>query len=121
MHSHSGTHIDALCHVWYDDQIYNGYNAAEHVTSAGATRNAINHVPNLVGRGLLLDIAGWKGVDHLQLGEAITAADLDACAAAQNVTVQPGDLLLLRTGWIPCLRAIGRTSTAVSRASTNQH
>jgi kynurenine formamidase len=100
LHSHSGTHMDALCHIWYDNQLYNGYNAAEHVTSAGATRNSIDRVPAIVGRGLLLDIAGWKGVDHLQLGEAITAADLDACAAAQGVTVQPGDLLLLRTGWM---------------------
>jgi len=100
MHSHSGTHMDALCHIWYDNQLYNGYNVSEHITSTGATRNAIDNVPWLVGRGLLLDIAGWKGVDHLQLGEAITAADLDACAAAQGVTIQPGDLLLIRTGWI---------------------
>lgn len=100
MHSHSGTHMDALCHIWYDNQLFNGYSAAEHVTSTGATRNAIHNVPFIVGRGLLLDIAGWKGVDHLELGEAITAADLDACAAAQGVTVQPGDLILLRTGWM---------------------
>ncbi|HMN29411.1 MAG TPA: cyclase family protein [Caldilineaceae bacterium] len=105
MHSHSGTHMDALCHVWYDNQLYNGYNATEHVTSAGTTRNAIDKVPHIVGRGLLLDVAGWKGVDHLQLGEVVTAADLDACAAAQGVTVQPGDLLLVRTGWI---RIFGR-------------
>jgi len=100
MHSHSGTHMDALCHIWYDNQLFNGYSAAEHVTSTGATRNAIHNVPFIVGRGLLLDIAGWKGVDHLELGEAVTAADLDACAAAQGVTVQPGDLILLRTGWM---------------------
>jgi len=100
MHSHSGTHMDALCHIWYDNQLFNGYSAADHVTSTGATRNAIHNVPFIVGRGLLLDIAGWKGVDHLELGEAITAADLDACAAAQGVTVQPGDLILLRTGWM---------------------
>ncbi|MFN8488010.1 MAG: cyclase family protein [Caldilineaceae bacterium] len=100
MHSHSGTHIDALCHIWYDNQLFNGYSAQEHVTSTGATRNAIHNVPFIVGRGLLLDVAGWKGVDHLELGEAITAADLDACAAAQGVAVQPGDLILLRTGWM---------------------
>jgi len=100
MHSHSGTHMDALCHIWIDDQLYNGYRAAGHVTSTGATRNAIDNVPVIAGRGVLLDIAGWKGVDHLQLGEAITADDLDACAAAQGVTIQPGDLLLLRTGWM---------------------
>jgi kynurenine formamidase len=112
MHSHSGTHMDALCHIWYDNQLYNGYSAVEHVTSNGATRNAINNVPFLVGRGLLLDIAGWKGVEHLQLGEAITAADLDACAAAQGVAVQSGDLLLLRTGW---MRLFGRDRALFNR------
>ncbi len=100
MHSHSGTHMDALCHIWYENQLYNGYNVGEHIHSTGATRNAIHNVPHIVGRGVLLDVAGWKGVEHLQLGEAITADDLDACAAAQGVTVQAGDLLLIRTGWI---------------------
>ena len=86
MHSHSGTHIDALCHVWYHNQLYNGFDATEHISSdGGGTRNAIENVPAIVGRGILLDIAGWKGVDHLDVGEPISAADLDACAASQNV------------------------------------
>ena len=100
MHSHSGTHMDALCHIWYGGKLYNGYSAAEHITSDGATRNAIDRLPYLTGRGVLLDIAGWKGVDHLALGEAVTANDLDGCAAAQGVTIAAGDLLLVRTGWI---------------------
>jgi kynurenine formamidase len=100
MHSHSGTHMDALCHIWYDGQLYNGYSAPEHVTSNGATRNSIDRVPSIVGRGVLLDMAGFKGREHLAAGEAITADDLDACAAAQGVEIRPGDILLLRTGWI---------------------
>ena len=100
MHSHSGTHMDALCHVWYDNQLYNGFPASDHMSSTGSTRNGIENVPFIVGRGVLLDIAGWKGVEHLQLGEAITPADLDGCAAAQGVTIRPGDLLITRTGWI---------------------
>jgi len=100
MHSHSGTHIDALCHIWYDDKLYNGFETAEHMTSHGVTRNSIDNVPFLVGRGVLLDVAGWKGVDHLELGERVTASDLDACAAAQQVEIRPGDILMVRTGWI---------------------
>lgn len=103
MHSHSGTHIDALCHIWYDDRLYNGFDASEHMTSHGVTRNSIDNVPYLVGRGVLLDIAGWKGVDHLALGEPVTADDLDACAAAQQVDIHPGDILLVRTGWLNVL------------------
>jgi kynurenine formamidase len=103
MHSHSGTHIDALCHIWYDDKLYNGFETSEHMTSHGVTRNSIDNVPFLVGRGVLLDIAGWKGVDHLALAEPITADDLDACAAAQHVEIRSGDILLIRTGWINVL------------------
>lgn len=100
MHSHSGTHMDALCHIWYDNQLYNGFDAGEHVTSFGATRNSIDQVGCIVGRGVLLDIAAWKRVEHLGLGEAITAADLDACARAQNSALKAGDILLVRTGWM---------------------
>ena len=92
--------MDALCHIWYDNQLYNGFSAVEHVTSAGAGRNAIDRVPFIVGRAVLLDIAAWKGVDHLALGEPVTAADLDGCAAAQHVMVGPGDSVLIRTGWM---------------------
>lgn len=100
MHSHSGTHMDALCHVWYHDQLYNGFNATENISTKGAARNAIDKVPFIVGRGVLLDIAGWKGVDHLGLGEAITASDLDQCAKSQSIKPQAGDILLVRTGWL---------------------
>jgi kynurenine formamidase len=100
LHSHSGTHIDALCHYFYDNHIYNGYRASDHITSQGITRNAIDNVPALVGRGVLLDVAGWQGVDNLQLGEAISAGDLDKCAAAQGTVIQPGDMVLVRTGWM---------------------
>lgn len=100
MHSHSGTHMDALCHVWYEHQMYNGYDAKELVNSDGALRNGIENVPAIVGRGVLLDIAGWKGVKHLEQGEGITAEDLDACAASQGVAIKSGDIVLVNTGWM---------------------
>lgn len=103
IHSHSGTHIDALCHIWYDGKLYNGFDANEHMTSHGVTRDSIDNVPGLAGRGVLLDIAGWKGVEHLAHAERITADDLDACAAAQGVEICSGDILLIRTGWINVL------------------
>ncbi len=100
MPSHSGTHMDALCHMWYGNQLYNGFDASEHVTSYGVTRDSIDRVGSIVGRGVLLDIAAWKAVDHLGRGEAISAGDLDECAHAQGIAIQPGDALLVRTGWL---------------------
>jgi len=100
MHSHSGTHIDALSHFWYNGKMYNGFDGTEHVTSYGATRNSIDNVPFIIGRGVLLDVAGWKGVEHLGLAEPVTGDDLDQCAKAQNIKIQTGDIILLRTGWM---------------------
>lgn len=92
--------MDSLCHVWYNHQLYNGYDVREDVTSSGSSRNSIENVPAIVGRGVLLDIAGWKGVQHLSLTEAISAHDLDQCAAIQNVTISSGDIVLVNTGWM---------------------
>ena len=100
MHSHSGTHMDALCHAWNRNQLYNGFDASRHVTTKGVVRNSIDKVPYIVGRGILLDIAACKGVDHLNLGESITDSDLTRCAEKQQVKPQAGDILLVRTGWL---------------------
>ena len=100
MHSHSGTHMDSLCHLWAGYQLYNGFDVREHVTSAGSSRNSIDNVPAIVGRGVLLDVAGWKGVQHLSLGETVSASDLDQCAAEQHIEITSGDVVLINTGWM---------------------
>lgn len=95
---HSGTHIDALCHQ-ADDQLLYGEIPADSVTSAkGFARHAIEEVPPLVARGVLLDIARHRGVDALERGEAITADELREACAALDVTVRPRDVVLIRTG-----------------------
>ncbi|MEU4768524.1 cyclase family protein [Actinosynnema sp. NPDC023794] len=94
------SHWDALSHVHYDDQMYNGFPAAG-VTVRGAAHCAIDQQsPGIAGRGVLLDIAALKGVDWLEAGTVITPEDLDAAAERQGgVEVGPGDVLLVRTGW----------------------
>ena len=92
------TQWDSLAHVFYEGKMYNGYDATL-VSSSGATKNSIDKTKSkIVGRGLLLDVARYKGVRALAPGYAITEADLEATAAAQKVGVQRGDLLLIRTG-----------------------
>ena len=94
------TQWDGLAHVGYDDLLYNDMPAAGVTASQGATRNAFDEVVSrLIGRGVLLDVAGAKGVELLGPGEEITADDLEATAAAQGVEVGPGDIVLFRTGW----------------------
>ena len=92
------SHIDALCHVFVDGQMYNGFPATD-VTSRGAQRNSIEAAfGGIVGRGVLLDIPRLRGVEWLEPGDAISPDELDAACAAQQVAVEPGDILLVATG-----------------------
>jgi kynurenine formamidase len=93
-----GTQWDGLGHIFRHGKMYGGRDASL-VSSTGAARNGIEHYKNkIVSRGVLLDIARDRGVDALRPGEPIYIEDLDACAARQRVSVEPGDIVLVRTG-----------------------
>ena len=99
MMEHSGTHIDALCHQACGLKLY-GEIAVEGIeTPSGFKQLGVESVPPLLGRGVLLDVAGWKGEPLLPPKYGITVEDLTACARAQDVEVQRGDVLLVRTGF----------------------
>jgi kynurenine formamidase len=90
---------DALSHVFYDDQLYNGY-PSSMVDVGGANRNSIDKMAKgIVGRGVLIDIALLKGVESLEAGYVITPSDLDEASSRQGVEVGSGDIVLVRTGW----------------------
>jgi hypothetical protein len=92
------TQWDSLAHIFYQGKMWNGYDCTL-VTSTGAAKNSIDKTSSrLAGRGVLLDVARFKGVRSLEPGYAITVADLEATAAAQKVEVRRGDFLLIRTG-----------------------
>jgi kynurenine formamidase len=96
---HSGTHIDALCHQAEDLNMFGGIRADGKVqTSAGFTELGAETIGPLIARGILLDVARHRGVELLPAGELVGAKDLQATAAAQQVAVQPGDVVLVRTG-----------------------
>jgi kynurenine formamidase len=92
------THIDALCHMFVDGQMFNGL-SADLVKSTGSTRNSIlSASEGISGRGVLLDIPAAQGIAFCDPATAITVADLEAAEAAEEVTVEPGDLLIIATG-----------------------
>jgi kynurenine formamidase len=99
MMEHSGTHIDALCHQACGLKLYGDVPVETVETSAGFKKLGIETVPPLLGRGILLDVAGWKGLAKLPSKYSITAQELQACALAQKVEVLAGDVLLVRTGF----------------------
>lgn len=97
-HGMATTHIDALCHVLVDQQMYNGFPASE-VKSTGARKGSIMCARDgIVSRGVLLDIPRLLGVDWLEPRQAITVAQLEAAEDAQDVRVSEGDVLLVATG-----------------------
>jgi kynurenine formamidase len=97
-HGNCHSHIDALCHVSYQGQLYNGVPASS-VTTAGATVQAIDDYRHgIVGRGVMLDIPRLRGVPWLELGEAVTAEELEAAERSQGVRLKEGDVFIFRTG-----------------------
>ncbi len=99
MVTQSGTHLCGLSHCWTDNTLWNGV-GHDRITSYGSAWAGVENIPAFVSRGVMLDIAKFKGVEHLGLGEVVTAEDMEACAAAQGTAVEPGDVLLVRTGWL---------------------
>lgn len=102
-----GTQWDALSHVFYDEQMYNGYDI-RLVNSNGAARCGIQQIRDRVcGRGVLLDVARWHGVEVLPDGYGITAEELEMTAVEQGVELGRGDFLLVRTGQLQARLAAG--------------
>jgi len=93
-----GTQWDALAHVFYDGKMYNDRDISL-VTSRGARVNSIDRVKDgVVGRGVLLDLPRFLKVPWLDDATRIRPDHLDACAEAFGVSVERGDIVLVRTG-----------------------
>src|SRR5207247_9424347 len=86
MMEHSGTHIDALCHQACGLKVFGNVDADSIETPAGFKQLGIEHVPPIVTRGVLLDVATWKGQAPMPREYSIGADELIACAKSQNVT-----------------------------------
>jgi kynurenine formamidase len=95
-----GTQIDGFGHITRGDdpQFYNGFRVREHGTDFGLRRADADSIPPIVGRAVMIDVASWKGVDALPENYAIGSKDLQAALKKQAVDVQPGDIVLVRTG-----------------------
>ena len=93
----AATHWDSLAHVSYDGLLYNGFPTST-IDAHGAHALGIEHFGPVVSRGVLLDVARALGVDRLDPGYPISGADLDAAAALAGLTVEPGDIVCVRTG-----------------------
>ncbi|MGA5192889.1 cyclase family protein [Streptomyces exfoliatus] len=115
VHGDADSHLDALCHVVFDDQLYGGVPAST-VTAEGARRLSVDLLADgIVGRGVLLDVPGLRGVPWLEPGDHVTPDDLAAAEAAQGVRVGAGDLLFVRVGHRLRRTVLGPWDTAAAR------
>ena len=94
-----GTQIDGLGHFGIDHVYYNGNHIGDVYAPEGLKKFATHELPPIVTRGVLLDIAGLKGVPFLPEGTVIGPEEIQAAAARQGVGIGRGDVVLLHTGW----------------------
>ena len=94
-----GTQFDGFAHQTHEDSHYNCFKTGAIATRTGFTKLGIEKVGTLMTRGVLIDVAGLKGVDTLPDTYEITVKDLQDALARQRMTLQPGDAVLINTGW----------------------
>lgn len=100
MGTHVGTHIDALGHIAEHGCMFGGHMAnVDADVRDGIPDLGIDKGLPIVGRGILLDVAGLLGVECLETRYEVSADDIEGCLARQGTTVREGDCVLIRTGW----------------------
>jgi kynurenine formamidase len=99
MADHTGTHIDSLNHVSIDGGLYGGVSSEEIAGTFGTSRLGIESMPPIFTRGVLADVASFKGVKMLKSSHAITSDELESTLEHGGAEIAPGDALMVATGW----------------------
>jgi kynurenine formamidase len=94
-----GTQFDGFPHQTIEDKIYNCAKVDDISGRGGFTKFGIEKAGTLITRGVLIDVAGLKGVDILPDTYEITVPDLEQALQRQNLKLQPGDAVIIHTGW----------------------
>lgn len=94
---HVGTHVDALAHVAAHGQLHGGVDAVANSVGGRHRELGAETIPPMLCRGRLLDIPRTLNQDRLPASYGVTVEDLEA--AAGQSTIEPGDVVLVRTGW----------------------
>jgi kynurenine formamidase len=94
-----GTQFDAFSHQTIGNDLYNCFALDETMTRTGFTKLGVDKVGAIVTRGVLIDVAALKNVDTLPETHEITVEDLEQALARQRLTLEPGDAVLVHTGW----------------------
>ena len=99
MGTHVGTHIDSLAHVSHNGLLHGGIDAREAAVGGKFLELGVHTIAPVIRRGVLLDVPRVLGVAACEAAYEITPADLDRAVERQNVEINPGDVVLVRSGW----------------------
>jgi kynurenine formamidase len=116
IHGNADSHIDALCHVIFDGEQYNGEPAGAGGDTGTGQLSIATAADGIVGRGVLLDVPRARGVAWLEPGEHVTVDDLLAAERDEQVRVGRGDIVLVRVGHRDRRREHGPWDSAQLRA-----
>ena len=94
-----GSQIDGLAHIGQHGTFYNCYRGEDFVQITGVTKLGIEKLPPIVGRAVLIDMAGYIGVNHLEGGQYFTAEDVRGAVRKQGTSISKGDIVIFNTGW----------------------
>jgi kynurenine formamidase len=94
-----GVQFDGFAHQTIGDSLYNCNKLDAIATRNGFTKLGVEHVGALMTRGVLIDVAAFKGVQMLADTYPITVDDLQRALERQKMTLQPGDAVIINTGW----------------------
>ena len=98
-HGQANTHLDALCHVWDENGMWNGRRAEDVITYDGATWGSIEHwKEGITTRGVLLDVPKHRGEPFVTMDNPIHGWELEDIARAEGITLEPGDALVVYGG-----------------------
>jgi len=116
-----GTQFDGFARQTHDNSHYNCFKTEDIATRNGFTKLGIQNVGMLMTRGVLIDVAGFKGVDMLGDNYEITVADLEGAIKKQNLTFQPGDAIIIHTAGASCgIRNRLATAAAIPVSASRQ-
>jgi kynurenine formamidase len=108
-HGVAVTHVDALVHMWDREGMWNGRDPSKEVDTSGARfGDIVAFGDGLITRGVLLDVPRHRRTPHVAIGKPVTGDELEAIVKAQDVTVGPGDALLVYSGRESFVRETGR-------------
>ena len=98
-HGTATTHIDALCHVWDDQGLWDGKSPDEVLGFGGASYGTVDAWSDgILTRGVLLDVPRHRGTDYVTLDSPVHGWELDDIAVEQGVEIRPGDAVMVYSG-----------------------